>query len=1068
MGKKKIIQSLDELARDIGIASADNNLERLQELEHCFEVAQTPGIFPLAPNVVLNPSQVRVQNVATESDSVLGLANALSRAKRRIIYHRKKWAGVQRPVIVSEGDSWFQYPVRLKDTIDVLMETYQIYSLGAAGDLLSDMAQHAEYMDAIASEDADILLLSGAGNDFAANGRMESFLKQYDDQMTVPDLINRSVWQNFLGEIRTTYHSMFNTVTTTYPNLLVLMHGYDYAVPERNGKWLGGPLANRGVPENLWKDVIKLLIDDLNIELSQIAESFGPNVNHVDCRGVVGNTSRSWFDEMHPKETGYTKVAQKFDEAIKAAMEAGGRTTVARSSLATELTIGPQRSTPKTGMPESVLQQFVGEIGRSPTGIAATKTPMSSQVDLREAIIQTGPANVGPKLKSAPKMESDRDPVEHVMDYCTRIRDVMDSVLTKGKLPARVPSETRPDVSQEDNDASLLRQSPCASLEVWHAHLRQDPESISSYNDFKIVRDEFDQKESHERVQTRLELMPETDLFLQERMIGKSNFEQINFLSRGDRAAKTVGRLSVFTEYDIPAGTGTGFLVGPGLILTNNHVIKNIQRASSGSYILFDYEYDADNRLKSSERFQLTNELFYTDTKLDFTFVSVESTGSRGSSILDYGMLTLIEESGKALKGEPVSIMQHPGGLPKQISIRDSIVVGRKGDFVYYYTDTDSGSSGSPVVNDQWFPVALHHRSVPDYYNPCQFVANRGIRISSIFKKLREAANLGDESAADIIRRLQQKPGNTSVGSASAGEPSSEALERSVEPFHELPYDNRQGYDDDFLGTRVRMPMVINPNAVAAPRIDTNRPKFLLKYEHFSLVMHKTRRLAIFTAANVDASRAKKRPESGKNYSRRGLSGLGENDREKWFIDPRIAKEHQLPDRFFEDDRKSFDKGHLTMRAEVAWGDSYEQVRRANGDTYHTTNCSPQVKEFNRAIFGFTGPWGKLEDFVLKQAKHEKLCVFAGPVLHEGDTAFRGKDHDGETFVKIPQSYWKVIVAETDDGVESFAFILEQDLSSTVFDPDELELTGEWVSRRTTVAEIEEKTGLLKFPEEFH
>ena len=37
-----------------------------------------------------------------------------------------------------------------------------------------------------------------------------------------------------------------------------------------------------------------------------------------------------------------------------------------------------------------------------------------------------------------------------------------------------------------------------------------------------------------------------------------------------------------------------------------------------------------------------------------------------------------------------------------------------KRDFLYYRTDTEPGSSGSPCFNDPWELVALHHSGVPD------------------------------------------------------------------------------------------------------------------------------------------------------------------------------------------------------------------------------------------------------------------------------------------------------------------------------------------------------------------
>jgi endonuclease G len=74
--------------------------------------------------------------------------------------------------------------------------------------------------------------------------------------------------------------------------------------------------------------------------------------------------------------------------------------------------------------------------------------------------------------------------------------------------------------------------------------------------------------------------------------------------------------------------------------------------------------------------------------------------------------LGLIEDSGKALANEAVSIVQHPEGADKQIALRNNHILGVMDDFIHYTTDTKTGSSGAPVFNDQWQVVALHHLSV--------------------------------------------------------------------------------------------------------------------------------------------------------------------------------------------------------------------------------------------------------------------------------------------------------------------------------------------------------------------
>ncbi len=200
-----------------------------------------------------------------------------------------------------------------------------------------------------------------------------------------------------------------------------------------------------------------------------------------------------------------------------------------------------------------------------------------------------------------------------------------------------------------------------------------------------------------------------------------------------------------------------------------------------------------------------------------------------------------------------------------------------------------------------------------------------------------------------------------------------------------------------------------------------------------------------------------RRPEPGRDYTRRGLSGLGESDQERWFIDPRLDDKLQLPDIFFTKDRKAFDKGHIVRRDDVAWGSTYEELKRANGDSYHVTNCSPQVGDFNRSAEG-TDNWGDLENHVLSEAANERLCVFAGPVLDPDDTVFVGAAGKGvKLLAKIPERYWKVIVARVDEGLAAYGFLLEQDLADVDF---EFQVSSEFMPALVPLEEIEKIAGV--------
>jgi len=117
----------------------------------------------------------------------------------------------------------------------------------------------------------------------------------------------------------------------------------------------------------------------------------------------------------------------------------------------------------------------------------------------------------------------------------------------------------------------------------------------------------------------------------------------------------------------------------------------------------------------------LPERFFLSNPKLDYALVAVEGTSNDGKRLEDYGFHRLIGKIGKAVVGECVNVVQHPGGRVKQIAIRNNRLLDLPGEsdgekldpYFLYEADTEKGSSGSPVFNDQWEVVALHHAAVP-------------------------------------------------------------------------------------------------------------------------------------------------------------------------------------------------------------------------------------------------------------------------------------------------------------------------------------------------------------------
>jgi endonuclease G, mitochondrial len=224
-------------------------------------------------------------------------------------------------------------------------------------------------------------------------------------------------------------------------------------------------------------------------------------------------------------------------------------------------------------------------------------------------------------------------------------------------------------------------------------------------------------------------------------------------------------------------------------------------------------------------------------------------------------------------------------------------------------------------------------------------------------------------------------------------------------------------------------------------------------------MMHAQRRLALITASNVTADSKLKRPDPTKTYTRKALTGLGDNDQERWFVDP-SGRQIPASRRLLHAGPEGFRQGahHPARRRDV--GRHYEQLRRTNGDTYHVTNCSPQTAEYNRSASGVEN-WGDLENHVLAGAPKERLTLFAGPMLDPSDTVFVGAGGGGKKIrAKIPSCFWKVIVANVQDALAAFGFVLEQDLSGVDF---EFVVADEFVPHMFPLSDIEEMAG-AKFP----
>jgi hypothetical protein len=291
-----------------------------ESLREYFVVDETRS-GPFAPLLALNEETVHIPPTPegrARGEMAVASANWWCRMRRTAAFNERLAAGYKGPIIVSEGDSWFQYPIMVDDTIDQLVDRgYAIRSLDAAGDTLENMIGSGEYMDGLRQTGASVFLFSAGGNDILGGGSLADLLRDFDASLTPAEHI-LPMFQSLLDAAIAGYDTILRNVEALPGDILVLCHGYDRALPNK-GKWLGKPMQRRGInnPE-FQRQIAGEFIDRFNVALKQLLAGF-PNARYLDLRGVVGKDQKRWYDELHPTDAGFKSVAGKFDDAIRAA-----------------------------------------------------------------------------------------------------------------------------------------------------------------------------------------------------------------------------------------------------------------------------------------------------------------------------------------------------------------------------------------------------------------------------------------------------------------------------------------------------------------------------------------------------------------------------------------------------------------------------------------------------------------------------------------------------------------------------------------------------------------------------
>lgn len=254
------------------------------------------------------------------NDLKLAVANQVSHQVQNRQYRQNLVRYPDRLRIVAEGDSWFQYPFLLRDIVDYLSGVYSVFSVAASGATLDDYLKNSQFLEAIAQVKPTFFLLSGGLNDLLGKSFADFLTDTPINGQPGPQRYLTNAFGASLMAVGERLGRIFRLVQLGYPQVRVLVHGYDYLIPagsdtssgRTNG--LGKTMIDKGITDPAEREaIIHYIIDAFNEQLRQVASAY-PNVTCLDLRGTIRRTDslNYWYDEIHPNDKGFLSLSSKF------------------------------------------------------------------------------------------------------------------------------------------------------------------------------------------------------------------------------------------------------------------------------------------------------------------------------------------------------------------------------------------------------------------------------------------------------------------------------------------------------------------------------------------------------------------------------------------------------------------------------------------------------------------------------------------------------------------------------------------------------------------------------------
>jgi len=197
----------------------------------------------------------------------------------------------------------------------------------------------------------------------------------------------------------------------------------------------------------------------------------------------------------------------------------------------------------------------------------------------------------------------------------------------------------------------------------------------------------------------------------------------VSFLLKGARVQESVCKITT-------NGPATGFLIAKDILMTNHHVFPDAKSVEGVNAI---FGYNASKKTSNSLKTVPIKEFIFADPKLDFALVTI---AEQIPSFISLPSISL-----NYAPGQHANIIGHPNGKAKMVSLRRNEITEIYTNTIEYTSDTEPGSSGSPVFDNDWELIALHSSAGKQDSNG-NWISNEGVRIDAIVAHIKKQEKL--------------------------------------------------------------------------------------------------------------------------------------------------------------------------------------------------------------------------------------------------------------------------------------------------------------------------------------